>query len=131
VLGEQCPERLDVLAPPPRSGLADAVGHLVHGDPVDRQASRRGLHREGAAGRGSVQVGHAAGLGDERLDVLDLAFHRVRQRVAAVAAASAVVVVRGEMRRQFCGERGVLRAVDGTPADQDDGRSAAFAVVCD
>jgi hypothetical protein len=76
-------------------------------------------------------MGAAAGRLDQRLEVLDLALHRVGLGVAATPAAAPAVVEDGEARGQFLRERDVLRAVDGAAADEDDPRAVAGALVGD
>ena len=71
---------------------AGADGWLVDRELRQRHAAPRGLDHQPAAGRHPVGERLAAGVLDERGQVLDLALDRPRRRVGAVAAAAAVVV---------------------------------------
>jgi hypothetical protein len=73
----------------------------------------------------------SADLGNERVNVLDLEVHVVRQRVAAGAPTAPGVVVDSQVLRQLRSERRVLRAVVKTAADQDHGRPASHPFIRD
>src|SRR5256885_2359282 len=72
------------------------------------------------AGCRAVHVRRPAGHGDQCFEVLDLAPHRIRGSVAAVASTALVVVVHGELRGQFLRERSGFGPA-GHPAGQDHG----------
>jgi hypothetical protein len=127
-LGEQPGELVGVGAVTLGPALGHVVGHLVYGHAVGRDPRRGGFEDQGATRRRPVQVCPPTRLGDERLDVLDLALHSVRRRVATVAPAPPVVVVRGEPPGQPGREGRILRAVDEAAADQDDGRSVTLPI---
>ena len=73
-LGEHPRELLAVFPSSLRPILAHAVRHFVDREPVDREPCGRGLQDESTTGRDTVEVRGSAGLGDQRLDVLVLAF---------------------------------------------------------
>src|SRR4051812_47746556 len=58
----------------------------------DRQTVRRSLQSERGTGGVAEYCRGSPGLGDERVEVVDLALNQVRGRVTAVAAAAPVVV---------------------------------------
>src|SRR5207249_11040291 len=104
------------------SNLAD-----LPGEPYGRP------HDQGPAGRVAVEERRAAGVVDQRLDVVDLPVDRVRQRVPALAAATPVKTVDREARREQLGQlrRGAGRMDGQRAVDQDQGRSLAPLVVSD
>ncbi len=81
----------------------------------------------------AIEERRAAGVVDQRLDVLDLPVHRVGQGVPAPAAAAAVVAVDSEVWREQLGQlRLAAGRVDAQRAvDQDQGRPFADLVVPD
>jgi hypothetical protein len=131
ILGQQRVEGRAVLVPSRRPVVGDVVGDLVDREPVDRRPRRRGLQRERTARGDAVEVRRSADRRDQRVDVLDLSLDRIRQGVAAPAAAAPRVVDDGEVLGQLGNERGVLGAVVDPSADQDHGGAASRALVGD
>jgi hypothetical protein len=103
----------------------------VHDEPVDSDAGRGGVQREGRAGRVPVDGGRATGRGDDGRDVLDLAGQLPRRRPAAVVAVAPAAAVDVE-HRQVPGEgvgQGCRDASGaGGAGQQDDSRAVAEAV---
>ena len=107
-----------------RSAVIDDERRLVQRelpDPVGKRASR--LEREDGAGGMTEHEGLPARRDDQGFDVLDLAFDRVRRRVAAVAPAPAVVGDHGEARCELSGQLRGGRTIGQRAADQDERRS--------
>src|SRR5215211_4814744 len=130
-LGQEPLEACHVLPVPPPPALGHVVGHLVHRQPVDPDPGRRGLQHEPTTRGDAVQVRRPAGLGDQRLQVLDLTLHRIRPGVATVTAPPPVVVVHAEPLRQLRRQRRVLRPVDKRPTHQDHRRPSPEPLVGD
>ena len=133
-------EVLDRVAAPALGDHRLVLLHLVRGRLGDSRRGctaaptarasrrrRRSPQHEGErrAGRRTPQERRTARRLDHRLDVLDLALDGIGLGVAAVAAASPVVVEDGEVRRQLLRDGRVGHAVDGPAADEHDRRSLA------
>ena len=87
------------------------------------EAGRGGLQGQGRARGRAVQAGRPTGRADHGVDVLDLALHRVGLRVAAGAAAPAVVVEDRELPGQDLGQGRIRGSIDRAAGDEDDGRA--------
>ena len=108
-----------------RSTFTDEVGRLEQRQSGDGQPARGRLQRQAGAGRVAEHRRRSAGFGDQRREILDLAFDRVWSRVAAFAPPAAVVVEHGEVRRQERRQRRAGRPVVERANDQDDRRPLA------
>jgi len=76
-LGEQLPKLLGVLSPALRPIVGHVVGNVIHRELIASDPRCRGLQHESTARRDADKVRRSTGFGDERFDILDLAFHGV------------------------------------------------------
>ena len=98
--------------------------------PPDGRPASGGMHREQRARRVAVDARRAAGLRDERLEIIDFAIRRVRRGISAVAAAPAIVGIDSELARQQRrqpAERAEVAIVGGR-FDEDERRAFTGAV---
>ena len=79
----------------------------------------------------TVQGCRSAGHLDQRLDVLDLPVHRVRERIAAIAPAPAVIAEYGQLQREQRTQRGLAAAGTHRAVDEDQRRAGALLLVGD
>src|SRR5215203_4780239 len=96
-----------------------------------RKARRLRAKGEGGAGRMGVHRRRPSGLGDQRVDVFDLALDRVRRGVAAVASAPSIVVEHGEALGEFLGCRSCQSPIAELPTHHDNGWTVAQPIVGD
>jgi hypothetical protein len=101
------------------------VWRLVEDQPVDRKPCSDGVEGEGRTRGMSVDRGPAAGPGDQRGEVLDLALDGVGQRVAASAASPPVIVDDRKVAGEMLGGRSHPGRVTAGACDQDQRRSGA------
>lgn len=117
-----------------RSNLLRVVAHdwrLVKRQLADGRTVCGRLQRQHGAGGVPEHHRRAACLGDQRFEVLDLALDGVRQGVATVAPAAAVVGDHGEPRFELLGQGRAGEAVVERAGDEDDRRAVAGAVISD
>jgi hypothetical protein len=121
-----------VLGPDAAAARHDK-GWVVDGKLLDSQPGGRRLERKHSARRDATEERRTTDHLDERVDVLDLALHRVWLGVSALTAPAPVLVDDGEATGQQARQ---LRRPGPGPvaeesADQDDGLAVADFVVGD